>query len=68
MNAKVRVAILISGGGSNMEALLADMADPDHPCEPALVLSNRADAGGLAKAAARGAAPTRATATPSKPS
>ena len=48
-----RVAILISGGGSNMEALLDDM-DGDHPCRPALVLSNRADAGGLAKAEARG--------------
>ncbi|SFI23773.1 phosphoribosylglycinamide formyltransferase [Albimonas pacifica] len=56
MSAKARVAILISGGGSNMSALLDDMADPDHPCEPALVLSNRADAGGLAKAAARGVA------------
>ena len=48
-----RVAILISGGGSNMEALLDDM-NGNHPCEPALVLSNRADAGGLAKAKARG--------------
>ncbi len=56
MTAKIRVAILISGGGSNMESLLADMTDPDHPCEPALVLSNRADAGGLAKASARGVA------------
>ncbi len=54
MSARRRVAILISGGGSNMEALLADMADPAHPAEPVLVLSNRADAGGLAKAEARG--------------
>lgn len=51
---KTRVAILISGSGSNMQALLEDMADPDHPGEPALVLSNREDAGGLAKAEARG--------------
>jgi phosphoribosylglycinamide formyltransferase-1 len=49
-----RVAILISGGGSNMAALLADMADPDHPAAPCLVLSNRPEAGGLAKAAAAG--------------
>ena len=56
MSAKVRVAILISGSGSNMEALLADMADPAHPAEPALVLANRPDAGGLAKAEARGVA------------
>jgi phosphoribosylglycinamide formyltransferase-1 len=50
-----RVAILISGGGSNMEALLDSMKG-DHPARPVLVLSNRADAGGLAKAAARGVA------------
>jgi len=48
-----RVAILLSGGGSNMVALLDSMTG-DHPARPALVLSNRADAGGLAKAAARG--------------
>ncbi len=53
MSVRRRVAILISGGGSNMEALLADMADPAHPAQAALVLSNRADAGGLAKARAR---------------
>lgn len=39
-----------------MAALLADMAQPDHPGRPVLVLSNRADAGGLAKAAAAGVA------------
>ena len=48
-----RVGILISGGGSNMVALLDSMTR-DHPAEPAIVLSNRADAGGLAKAQARG--------------
>jgi len=50
---KKRVAILISGGGSNMEALVRDM-DDSHPAEPVLVLANNADAGGLAKAAVRG--------------
>ncbi len=50
---KKRVAILISGGGSNMEALLRDMAR-DHPAMPVLVLANSSDASGLAKAAARG--------------
>ncbi len=50
---KKRVAILISGGGSNMEALVRDMAR-DHPAEPVLVLANNAGAGGLAKAEARG--------------
>lgn len=48
-----RVAILISGGGSNMVALLDSMVG-DHPARPCLVLSNDADAGGLAKARARG--------------
>jgi phosphoribosylglycinamide formyltransferase 1 len=49
-----RVAILISGNGSNMLALARDMADPDHPAAPCLVLSSRPDAGGLARAAACG--------------
>ncbi|SLN71525.1 phosphoribosylglycinamide formyltransferase [Roseisalinus antarcticus] len=48
-----RVAILISGGGSNMDRLLASMEGSDN-ARPVLVLSNRADAGGLAKASARG--------------
>ena len=37
-----------------MLALARDMADPAHPAEVCLVLSNRPDAGGLAKAAALG--------------
>jgi phosphoribosylglycinamide formyltransferase-1 len=48
-----RVAILISGSGSNMVAL-ADSMTGDHPARPVLVLSNDPDAPGLAKAAARG--------------
>ncbi len=51
-----RVAILISGGGSNMLALARDMADPGHPASPCLVLSNRPGAGGLAHATALGIA------------
>lgn len=50
-----RVAILISGGGSNMVSLLESMTG-DHPARPCLVLSNNADAGGLAKASAAGVA------------
>lgn len=46
-----RVALLISGGGSNMETLAQDMTG-DHPARPVLVVSNVADAGGLAKAEA----------------
>ena len=49
-----RVGILISGGGSNMEALIRDMAEPGHPSEPSIVISNRPDAGGLARAEAFG--------------
>jgi phosphoribosylglycinamide formyltransferase-1 len=48
-----RVAILISGGGSNMVALARSMTG-DHPARPCLVLSNRPGAGGLAKADAMG--------------
>lgn len=47
-----RVAILISGGGSNMTKLVEDMTG-DHPGRPVLVLSNDANAGGLAKARAK---------------
>lgn len=50
----MRVAILISGGGSNMEALVRAMHKGAVPAEPVLVAANRADAGGLAKAAALG--------------
>ncbi len=48
-----RVVVLISGGGSNMAALVAAMTN-DHPGRAVLVLSSRPEAGGLAKAAARG--------------
>ena len=48
-----RVAIFISGGGSNMLALL-DSMQGNHPARPCLVLSNDPLAGGLRKAAERG--------------
>jgi formyltetrahydrofolate-dependent phosphoribosylglycinamide formyltransferase len=51
---KRRVGVLISGRGSNMAALLQACADPAYPAEIALVLSNRADARGLAIATAAG--------------
>ncbi|WP_282021210.1 phosphoribosylglycinamide formyltransferase [Ruegeria faecimaris] len=50
-----RVAILLSGGGSNMVSLVDSMTG-DHPARPCLVLSNEAEAGGLKKAADRGIA------------
>ena len=55
---KRRVAILISGRGSNMAALIRAAAAADYPAEIALVISNRPDAGGLKKAAASGIATT----------
>src|ERR1700686_5656829 len=53
---KRRVAILISGRGSNMAALIEAARAADFPAEIVLVISNRADAGGLEKAAASGVA------------
>lgn len=49
-----RVAILISGRGSNMAALIEAAQNPDYPAEIVLVMSNRPDAGGLATARAAG--------------
>jgi phosphoribosylglycinamide formyltransferase 1 len=53
---KKRVAVLISGRGSNMESLIAACADPDFPAEIVAVLSNKSDAKGLESAAAKGIA------------
>jgi phosphoribosylglycinamide formyltransferase-1 len=54
--AKRRVAILISGRGANMAALIAAANQPDYPAEIVVVLSNRADAAGLKRAGAAGIA------------
>lgn len=51
-----RVAIFISGGGSNMVSLVEAMAGDGFNAEPVLVLANSADAGGIAKANAKGIA------------
>jgi phosphoribosylglycinamide formyltransferase-1 len=53
---KKRVAILISGRGSNMAALIDAAKDPAYPAEIVLVLSNIADAGGLERAREAGIA------------
>ena len=53
---KRRVAILISGRGSNMAALIQAAKAPDFPAEIVLVMSNIADAGGLQSARAAGIA------------
>jgi len=56
--AKLKAGMLISGRGSNLLALLEACATPDFPAEIALVVSNRADASGLAHARCFGV-PTR---------
>ena len=52
--ARRRVAILISGRGSNMTALIEAAKAKDYPAEIVLVISNIAGAGGLAKASDAG--------------
>jgi phosphoribosylglycinamide formyltransferase 1 len=52
--AKKRVAVLISGRGSNMASLIDAAKDDSYPAEIALVVSNRPDAAGLAHARSRG--------------
>jgi phosphoribosylglycinamide formyltransferase-1 len=56
MMAKKRVAVLISGRGSNMAALIAAAKHESYPAEIVLVASNRPDAGGLDTAKAAGIA------------
>jgi phosphoribosylglycinamide formyltransferase-1 len=51
-----RTAILISGRGSNMTALIDAARDRTYPAEIALVVSNRPDAAGLQRAAEAGIA------------
>jgi phosphoribosylglycinamide formyltransferase-1 len=53
---KKRVAVLISGRGSNMAALIEAAKDEGYPAEIVLVVSNRADAAGLARAKSEGIA------------
>jgi phosphoribosylglycinamide formyltransferase 1 len=52
--AKKRAAILISGRGANMAALIEAAKQPDYPAQIALVLSSRPDAAGLERAGAEG--------------
>jgi phosphoribosylglycinamide formyltransferase 1 len=48
--ARLKVGVLISGRGSNLQALIDACADPAFPAEIVLVLSNKADAYGLERA------------------
>lgn len=52
--ARKRVAVLISGRGSNMQALIQAAKDPAYPAEIVGVFSNKADAGGINLAIANG--------------
>lgn len=51
---RLRVGVLISGRGSNLQALIDAAAATDYPAEIVTVISNRADAGGLVRANAAG--------------
>jgi len=51
---KVNTAVLISGRGSNMEALIKAAEDPNYPARISLVISNRLDAPGLERASKHG--------------
>ena len=53
---KRRVAVLISGRGSNMASLIEAAKAPGYPAEIALAISNRPEAEGLTRAAAAGVA------------
>lgn len=50
MTSKTPIAVLISGNGSNLQALIDACAAPDFPAEIVFVLSNKADAYGLERA------------------
>ncbi len=53
---RLRIAILISGRGTNMQAILRAAEAEDYPAAPVLVVANRPQAKGLATAAAAGLA------------
>lgn len=53
---RLRTGVLISGSGTNLQALLDACAAPGFPAEIVLVISNRADAGGLERAKRAGIA------------
>jgi len=54
--AKLKVGVLISGRGSNLQALIDACADADYPAEIVLVISNVPGAAGLERAEAAGIA------------
>ena len=57
--ARMKTAVLVSGRGSNMQAIIEAAADPSYPAEIALVISNKQNAPALALAEAAGNAGVR---------
>lgn len=53
---RLKLGVLISGRGSNLQALIASCADPSFPAEIVIVVSNKSDAKGLDHARAAGIA------------
>ncbi len=51
---KLKLGVLISGRGSNLQAIIEAASDPGFPAEVAVVISNRPDAYGLQRATAAG--------------
>lgn len=58
MTKRRRVGVLISGNGSNLQALMDASTQADYPAEMVCVVSNNADAYGLTRAEAAGVAHT----------
>ncbi|MEE8213175.1 MAG: formyltransferase family protein, partial [Alphaproteobacteria bacterium] len=56
--ARLKAGVLISGSGTNLQALLDSAGVPDYPAEIVLVVSNSGDAPGLERARTAGV-PTR---------
>jgi phosphoribosylglycinamide formyltransferase-1 len=56
--ARLRLGVLISGRGSNLQALIDASADPAYPAEIGVVVSDRTEAPGLARATAAGISTT----------
>ena len=53
---RLKLGVLLSGRGSNLQALIDAASDPGYPAEIAVVISDRPDAAGLARAARAGIA------------
>ena len=50
MSRKIKVAVLISGNGTNLQALIDACIAPSYPAEIVLVISNKANAKGISRA------------------